>query len=128
MGEPLEIAIRGLEIFAHHGLLPEERQMGQLFRFDIVLVLEGCTACESDEIAGTVDYALVADYVAEVVTAEDYSLLERLADVVASGILRRFGMVDRVRVTAAKPAPPVEHALEGVSVTVEQRRGGGGGL
>lgn len=121
---PLQVAVEGLEVYGHHGLLPEERELGQLFLFDIVMTLRSSAACENDDIDSTVDYAQVADCVARTCTAENYNLLERLAAVVAAAILRDFSLVQTVSVTAAKPAPPVEHPLGSVSVTVELARGG----
>lgn len=126
--KPVEIAIEGLEVYGHHGLLPEERELGQIFLFDIIITLDSCAACESDGIEGTVDYAQVADCVVQVCTGDNYNLLERLASVVATTVMQRFSMVDRISVTAAKPSPPVEHSLGSVSVTVEQSRGSRRGL
>ncbi|HDZ59326.1 MAG TPA: hypothetical protein ENH44_00905, partial [Actinobacteria bacterium] len=41
-----EIVIEGLEVFAHHGLLPGEKQSGQVFRFDLQLTLADCPAVD----------------------------------------------------------------------------------
>ncbi len=121
-GNPLEITIEGLEIFAHHGLLPEEREVGQVFSFDIYLLLKDCPAASSDDIADTVNYAEVCDTVVKAATSETYNLLERLAAVVAGKVLAGYPMVSRVGVRAAKPAPPLPHAVESVAAYIERTR------
>jgi dihydroneopterin aldolase len=120
---PIEITIEGLEVFAHHGLLPEERELGQTFNFDIYLLLESCPACESDDVAETVNYAAVADTVVEAATGETYLLLEKLAAVIAEKVLAAYPGVSRVGIRAAKPAPPLPHVVESVAVYIERNRG-----
>lgn len=119
---PTTISIEGLEVFAHHGVSREEKELGQFFIFDISLKVGECPARESDEITETVDYALVADNVVRAATTNTYSLLERLASVVAREILDVFPVVDSVRVRVAKKAPPLPHSVDGVATVVEYDR------
>ncbi len=120
--QPIEIHIDGLEVFAHHGLLLEEREVGQMFRFDLCLTLDDCPACAGDAIAGTVDYAAVIDRVVATATAESYFLLEKLAAVLAELILKEFPQVASVWIRAAKTSPPLSHSVDGVSVQLERSR------
>ncbi|MBI5870162.1 MAG: dihydroneopterin aldolase [Actinobacteria bacterium] len=122
----LEVNIDGLEVFAHHGLLPEEREHGQLFRFDIRMTLTECEACDSDDISTTVDYAAVIDRLVATATSKSYSLLEKLAAVLAEMVLGEFPVVDRVWVRVTKPSPPIPHSVDGVSVSLERVRGAHG--
>ncbi|MDO8737006.1 MAG: dihydroneopterin aldolase [Thermoleophilia bacterium] len=122
----MEINIDGLEVFAHHGWLPEEREHGQLFRFDLRLTLTECLACSSDDIASTVDYAAVIDLLVAAATARTYFLLEKLAAVLAEMVINEFPVVDRVWIRVTKPSPPIPHSVDGVSVSLERIRGGEG--
>jgi dihydroneopterin aldolase len=119
---PLRITIKGLEIFAYHGVLPEEREKGQLFLFDVGLSLRSTAAPDTDDIADTVDYAAVCDSVFEVATGATYNLLEKLAAVTADEILRRFPSVDRVKVRIAKASAPIEYKLDQVAVMLKRSR------
>ncbi len=121
-GSRVEIIIKGLEIYAHHGLLPQEREEGQVFFFDLDLTLSSCPACKSDDIEGTVDYAQVADCVEEVSAGRNYNLLERLASVVAETVLGRFPDIESVKVTVAKSKPPMAHPAGSVAVSAERSR------
>jgi len=119
---PLRITIRSLEVFAHHGLLPEEREQGQKFLFDIGLSLNDSAAPHSDDLADTVDYAAVCDLVARVATTNTFNLLERLASVIADELLANFPQVSKAKVRAAKAAPPVPHPVGEISVMVKRNR------
>ena len=118
----ITIEINGLEIFAHHGLLPEERDLGQLFRFDLKLTLSECPACETDEIADTAEYAAIVDRVVALVTGNTYQLLEKLVSVIADDILQRNSSIESVRIRAAKTAPPLSHALDSIAISLERNR------
>ncbi len=119
---PLRIAIKGLEVFARHGLLPGEKEKGQKFLLDIGLSLKHSAAPASDDIGDTADYAAVCDCVAEVATAATYNLLEKLAAVAADEILARFPQVDIVKVRAAKSSPPLPHPVSQVAVIIKRTR------
>jgi len=122
--QKIKIRINGLEVFAHHGMLSEERELGQIFRFDIGLSISGCAACDSDDMAGTVNYAEVADRVVSVATSETYYLLEKLVAVIADDIIVHFPTLEKVRVKATKNGPPMGHAVDSVSVSMERKRSG----
>lgn len=118
----MRITIKNLEVFAHHGLLPEERRLGQQFLFDIGLSLKHSAATETDDVADTVDYAAVCDCVVQVATAATYNLLEKLAAVTADAILERFAAVDRVKVRVAKASPPIPHPVGQIAVMLKRNR------
>ncbi len=120
---PLRITIKGLEVFAHHGLLPEEKETGQQFLFDIGLSLKHSAAPHTDDVADTADYSAVCDCVAGVAVSKPYNLLEKLAVVTADEILSRFPNVDRVKVRVAKVSPPLKHTVSQVAVMIKRTRG-----
>ncbi|MHB0867635.1 MAG: dihydroneopterin aldolase [Thermoleophilia bacterium] len=120
--DDMRITIKNLEVFAHHGLLPEERRLGQQFLFDIGLSLKHSAAPDTDDVADTVDYAAVCDCVVEVATAATYNLLEKVAAVTADAILERFPAVDRVKVRVAKAAPPIPHPVGQIAVMLKRNR------
>lgn len=117
----MDIFIEGLEVYGHHGVVPEEKVLGQRFFFDIRLTVDDCTAALTDKVEDAVDYTEVIDLVVEVATTETYSLIERLARVTAEAILRKFA-VDEVWVHVVKPHPPIAWSLTGVSAAIELQR------
>lgn len=117
----MDIFIEGLEVYGHHGVGREEKVLGQRLLYDVRLTTDDCKAAQTDEVADTVDYTEVLDLIVEVATVQSYSLLERLAQVTAEAILRKFPL-DEVWVQVTKPHPPVACALTSVGAAVELQR------
>jgi dihydroneopterin aldolase len=115
------IEIRGLRVFAHHGVLDFERERGQTFVIDVWLQCASAAAETSDALADAVDYSAACDRVVALAKGGPYQLLERLAAVIADDLLARFP-VETARVRIAKPHAPITHDLAEVAVTVERVR------
>ena len=114
----VEIEIRGLSVFAYHGVHPEEREQGQTFVLDVWLECPPSRADETDELVDAIDYSAVCDRVVELATGGPYRLLERLAALIADDLVDRYG-VARARVRVAKPQVPISHSLDEVAVVAE---------
>jgi dihydropteroate synthase len=113
----VEIAVDGLAVFAYHGALEAERELGQRFYLDLRLTPSSERACDTDDVRDAVHYGEVAVRVRELAEGGPYALLERLGDVVAATLLAEFPL-RRVTVRIRKPAAPVPALLDAVAVTV----------
>ena len=116
-----EVEIRGLSIYTHHGVSDAEQEVGQRLEFDLSFDVPDCDAMFTDRLEDTVDYAEVCDIVALAATERSYRTLERLAQVVGSRLMERYGC-ESVRGRAAKPEPPLPLAIQEVAVEVTQER------
>lgn len=114
------IDVFGLEVFAYHGVLPEERENGQPFLFDLRLVAHDA-GVRSDKLSDTVDYTEVVACVQEVTTTSRFNLIEALAAAIADALLTRFD-VSRVRVRVRKPEVQLDAPVEFTAATVERSR------
>jgi 7,8-dihydroneopterin aldolase/epimerase/oxygenase len=117
----VEIELRGLSIYTHHGTSDAEQEVGQRLEFDLSLDVPDCDAVLTDRLEDTVDYAEVCDIVALAATERSYRTLERLCHVVAERLMERFGC-DSVTVRAAKPEPPLPLAVEEAAVELVHER------
>jgi dihydroneopterin aldolase len=117
----VDVDIRGLSIYTHHGVTEAEREIGQRLEFDVFFDVPDCDAVLTDRLEDTVDYAEVCDIVALAATERSYRTLERLCQVVGERLMERFGC-ESVRVRAAKPEPPLPLAVEEVAVEVTHER------
>ena len=117
----VEVELRGLSIYTHHGVTDAEREVGQRLEFDITFDVPDCDAVLTDRLEDTVDYAQVCDIVALAATERSYRTLERLCQVVGERLMERYGS-ECVRVRAAKPEPPLPLAIEEVAVEVTHDR------
>jgi len=117
----VEVDLRGISIYTHHGVSDAEQEVGQRLEFDLSFDVPDCDAVLTDRIEDTVDYSEVCDIVALAATERSYRTLERLAQVVGQRLVERFGC-HSVRVRAAKPEPPLPISVQEVGVEVTQER------
>ena len=117
----VEVELRSLSIYTHHGVSEAEQEIGQRLEFDVSFDVPDCDALLTDRLEDTADYSQACDIVALAATERSYRTLERLGQVVAERLMERFGS-DSVRVRAAKPEPPLPLAIEEVAVEVVRER------
>ena len=113
------VELRGLRARGRHGVLPAERELGQVFGVDVTMHLDTRPAAASDDLADAVDYGAVAQAVHAVVAGEPVDLLETLAARVADAVLvdHRVRAVD---VAVHKPSAPLTVAFDDVVVRVHR--------
>ena len=116
------IKIDGLKIFAYHGVNPEEKETGQNFVFDIDIYVNMTTACFSDNVDDTVNYAKVIKTVTRAFTAQKFNLIERAAQVVADAVLEEYPEVFKVNLTLKKPEAPMKADFNFVAVNIVRER------
>jgi dihydroneopterin aldolase len=117
----VEVELRSLSIYTHHGVSDAEQEIGQRLEFDISFDVPSCDAVLTDRIEDTADYGEACDIVALAATERSYRTLERLAQVVGERLMERYGS-ETVRVRAAKPEPPLPLAIQEVAVEVVHER------
>jgi 7,8-dihydroneopterin aldolase/epimerase/oxygenase len=117
------IIVKGLQVFARHGVLEEEKRLGQRFAVDIVAHLDLKPAGESDDYAKAVGYDAIVAIVTKTLTATRYNLIEAVAEAVAQAVLARFPAIEKVEVELRKPAAPINAVFASVGVRIERARG-----
>jgi 7,8-dihydroneopterin aldolase/epimerase/oxygenase len=117
----VEVEVRGLSIYTHHGVTEAEREVGQRLDIDVGFDVPDCDAVLTDRLDDTVDYSEVCDIVALAATERSYKTLERLCHVIGERLMERYAC-ESVRVRAAKPEPPLPLAVEEVAVEVTHER------
>jgi dihydroneopterin aldolase len=113
----LAIEVLGLAVHAHHGVREHEKRRGQRFLIDLVLVPLTAAGCESDLLEDTVSYSDAANLAVEIATGQRFDLIERLAAVIADGLLAGFPLA-QATVRVHKPAAPIKHPFDDIVVTV----------
>lgn len=117
----VEVELRGLSIYTHHGVTDAEQEVGQRLEFDLSFDVAHCDAVLTDRVEDTVDYSEVCDIVALAATERSHRTLERLCQVIAERLIERFDC-DEVRVRAAKPEPPLPYPVDEAAVEVTLER------
>ncbi len=115
------ISLRGLRVFARHGVHDAERREGQEFVIDAVLWLDTRPAAASDDLAQTVDYGALANRLAGLAGAPPVALIETLAQRLADACLSEPA-VEEVEITVHKPHAPITQPFDDVTVAIRRAR------
>ncbi len=118
---PDRLAVRGLRVHGHHGVLETERRRGQQFVVDVMLGLDTRPAAASDDLTAAVDYAGLTQRLATAVSADPVDLIETLAQRLADICLDETAVAE-VDVTVHKPHAPLPVTVDDVSVTIHRSR------
>lgn len=113
--QTVTISLTGLRARGFHGVLEHEREQGQEFVVDAVLVVERHDT--ADDLGTTVDYGALATDLTEDVRADPVDLIETLASRLVARCLACEG-VRSATVTVHKPAAPIDVPFTDVAVTL----------
>jgi dihydroneopterin aldolase len=116
------ITLTGIDVYAHHGVHPAERELGQRFVIDVELRGDFARAAASDSLAEALDYVDVHGRIRDVAAATSFHLLEALAEAMCFDLLGAFPQVDGVKLTVHKPNPPIANFLGKVAATLDRDR------
>ena len=115
------ISLKGLEVFATHGVLEHEAAHAQPFVVDVVVEVDLESAGRTDRLSETIDYGALAVRVTDLVASETWSLIERVAHRVAEAVLDE-PRAAAVEVTVHKPRAPIPVPFADVAVTVRREK------
>ena len=118
-----KISVRGLKIFAYHGVNEEEKIDGQNFVFDIDAFVDISVPCKTDDVEDTVSYAKIIKETTKIFTSQKDDLLERAAQRVADGLFESFDKIQSLRILLKKPEAPIKADFEYVGVEIYRNRG-----
>lgn len=116
-----KIKIEELEVYAYHGVYPEEQEKGQLFYVNATLYGDTYQAGITDELEFSTDYGKVCHFITEWMQTHTCKLLEAVAERLAEAILCEFPLTEEIELEIRKPQAPI--GLPFGSVSVEIRRG-----
>ena len=113
-----QITIKNLQVFAHHGVFPEENTLGQKFLITAKLGLDTRRAGKSDDLTRSVNYGEVSEAITSFLQENTYQLIEAAAEQLAEHLLLTYELLDTVTLELQKPWAPVGLPLDTVSVCI----------
>lgn len=117
-----KIQIEGLEVFANHGVYPEENALGQKFVVSLTLYADLHRAGTRDELDASIDYGRVCHQADEYLREHTFKLIEAAAEGLATELLDTYPALLGVRVKLEKPWAPIGLPLKSVGVEIERTR------
>lgn len=115
-----EIRIDNLEVYAYHGVFPEENEKGQPFFVNAVLYTDTRAAGLADELTLSTHYGEVCHTITVWMQEHTCKLIETVAENVAREILLQYPLVKAVDVEIRKPEAPIGLPFESVSVKIHR--------
>ena len=115
-----KIHIKNLEVFARHGVFPEENALGQKFVVSAVLYTSTREAGRADDLAKSIHYGEVSRFITEFMEQNTFQLLETAAERLAEELLLNTERLEKICLEIKKPWAPVGLPLETVSVEIER--------
>ena len=115
-----KIKIKDLEVFANHGVFPEENVLGQKFLVSAVLYTDTRKAGLEDDLSASIHYGEVSAFITEYLKSHTFKLLERIAEGLAEEMLVKIEGLEKVKLEIKKPWAPVGLPLKTVSVEIER--------
>ncbi len=115
-----EIRIDNLEVYAYHGVFPEENEKGQPFFVNMVLYGNARRAGQADELTLSTHYGEVCHFVTKWMQEHTCKLIETVAENIAKAVLMEFPLVEALDVEIRKPQAPIGLPFESVSVKIHR--------
>lgn len=115
-----KISIKNLEIFANHGVFPEENVLGQKFVVSADLYTDTREAGRTDQLEYSIHYGEVSQFITKYMKEHTFRLIEAAAEQLAETMLLEIPRLQAVRLELKKPWAPVGLPLETVSVEIER--------
>jgi 7,8-dihydroneopterin aldolase/epimerase/oxygenase len=115
------IALEGMEFFAYHGFLAQEREIGNRYLVDMLVETDFATAAINDTLQNTIDYSKLYQITASVMHKPS-KLLEFLAQQIVSQSLLAFPNILSIEVNVAKQNPPIGGVCQWAKVSIKQHK------
>lgn len=115
-----KISIKGLEIYANHGVLKEERELGQRFVISCDMYLDTRKAGLADNLDETIDYGKICFRMERFLTEHTYKLIETAAEELAKELLYTVPRLEALDLEIEKPWAPIGLPLQTVSVSIHR--------
>lgn len=114
----MTIAINRMRVYARHGVMEQERAVGNMFEVTARLTY---TVADnqpvSDNLDGTIDYGIMAELIRHEMNTPS-KLLEHVAARIRNALIARFPRIIAGEVTVAKLTPPLGLPMQSASATL----------
>ncbi|MEH6491522.1 dihydroneopterin aldolase [Halopseudomonas sp.] len=113
-----QVFIKGLTTDAVIGVYDWERTIRQPLIFDLDMAWDIRPAAADEDLAATLNYAAISEYIINFVEASSFLLVETLAEQLVAKLRKEFH-IPWMRLRVTKPAA-VKQATGGVGVVIER--------
>lgn len=116
------LEIRGLEIFAHHGVFPAEKELGQQFVLDVNVFYEMTAAALTGDLTASIHYGELCQQLTVWCQETQEDLIETVAHRLIAQLFAHYPLAQKVELTLKKPWAPVHLPLETCAVRLVREK------
>lgn len=109
------ITLNNLEIYAYHGVMPQETEVGNTYIINIKLKVDYAKAGSTDSVEDTVSYADVFGVIKKVMSTPS-KLLEHVVYRICEALFDGFQQVEEIEIRLDKTNPPMGADIETAGV------------
>ena len=109
------IHLKGVRLYAYHGVDPQETAVGAYFLVDLKLKTDFSHAAQTDDLSGTVSYADIYQAIKDEMQVPS-QLLEHVCQRMAQRIFNDFPTIEELDIKLFKENPPMGAQAELVGV------------
>lgn len=125
MAEPYtgdRIILKDLGFYGYHGLMNEEKTLGQRFFIDLQCGLDLSGPALTDSIGRTVSYAEIYDVVKDAFETRRMHLIEAVAQNIVDAIFQGFQEVNWIIIRIRKPEAPIAMVRGEAAIELHRQR------
>lgn len=113
-----KIKIKNLEVFAYHGVFPEENDIGQKFIISATMYCSTRRAGQTDDLKKSINYGEVSRMMNRFIEKNMFLLIETVVERLAEKMLLELPRLEKVKLELKKPEAPIGLPLETVAVEI----------
>lgn len=116
-----QIKIANLEVFANHGVFPEETKLGQKFVVSCTLYVDTQKAGKTDDLEASIHYGIISHLLNDKMKQHTFKLIEAVAEFLAETILLFDEKIKGVDLEIKKPWAPIGLPLDYAAVKISRK-------
>lgn len=113
------IRLNDMQFFAYHGVMAQERKVGNNYVVNIQMTADLIRACHSDNVDDTINYSQVYDLV-KTEMEQPSKLLEHVAMRIYTAIRTTFPQITAMEVRLAKNSPPISGEVKSAEIVISE--------
>ena len=102
----MHIHLKDIQIYAYHGVLPQERIIGSFFYININIKTDFSLAAQTDQIKDTINYADLYEVIKHEMMIPS-QLLEHVCQRIAERLFHNYPTIEEIDIELNKENPPI---------------------
>lgn len=117
-----KILIKDLKLYAYHGAISQEKELGQFFLLDLTVHTDFSEAIKNDSAEKTLNYTDIIEFLKIKFIEKKFNLIESAANFLCNSLLEKFQNINKITLTIKKPNAPINAEFSYVAAEITKTR------